>query len=372
MTDPTRWKKVLYRCLFLGFLIGLGIYIWSLYLPFHKPELLALPPAHPATDGSYPELLIRYNPVDSGQTPFHVSFTRNAPSLVHDSPVNQFEMKLSNGEFVLRQTDLFLPGAIPISLTRTYSSFDRGAQAFGLGSSQAYDVCPFGSRFPYTYIDLVFEDVDSIHFERISRGTGYTDAIFEHRDTSSPEFLGARIRWNGDGWDLALPNGSTFIFPEAYNATIVSQGAMTEIRNASGQRVKIMRRSSGDIEDVVSSAGGRADFSYDKSGRIIEAHDNAGNDRRYSYDSDGRLVLVSDTGSILYMFAYDRWDRMTRVLDGKGGDILALTYRSGRVDTVRLGSGQIYRFTYDIDAGKKVTRAVVVGPDGSAKEFSFK
>jgi YD repeat-containing protein len=372
MANPTCWKKVLYRFLFLGFLVGVGIYIWSLYLPFHAPELLPLPPAHPATDGSYPELLIRYDPAVSGSAPFHVSFTRGAPSLVHDSPVNQFEVKLSNGEFVLRQTDLFSPGAIPISLTRTYSSFDRGAQAFGVGGSQAYDVCPFGSRFPYTYIDMVFEDGDSLHFERISKGTGYTDAIYEHRDTSSPEFFGARIRWNGDGWDLTLPKGNMFFFPEAYNAKTVSQGAMTEIHNGSGQRVKIMRRSSGDMEDVVSSGGGRVDFSYDKSGRIIETHDDAGNNRRYSYDSDGRLVLASDTGSILYMFAYDRWDRMTRVLDGKGADILVLTYRSGRVDSVRLGSGEIYRFTYDIDAGKNVTRTVVVCPDGSAREFSFR
>src|SRR5580698_10537233 len=100
MADPTGWKKVLYRLLFLGFLIGLGIYIWSLYLPFHAPALLPLPPANPTSDGSYPELLIRYAPASSGQTPFEASFTTNSPSLMHDSPVNQFEVNLSTGKFV--------------------------------------------------------------------------------------------------------------------------------------------------------------------------------------------------------------------------------------------------------------------------------
>src|SRR5580698_8628091 len=99
MADPTGWKKYLYRFLFLGFLIGLGICIWSLYLPFHAPELLPLPPAKPTSDGSYPELLIRYTPADSGRTPFEVSYARNSPSLAHDSPINQFEVNLTTGKF---------------------------------------------------------------------------------------------------------------------------------------------------------------------------------------------------------------------------------------------------------------------------------
>jgi hypothetical protein len=189
IADPSGWKKYLYRFLFLVFLIGLGVYIWSLYLPFHIPELLLLPAAHPTTDGSYPELLIRYAPAYPGQTPFDVSFARNSPSLVHDSPINQFEVNRSSGKFVVRQTDLFDAGVMPISLTRTYDSFDSKAKAFGVGTNQPYDGCPFGSRYPYTYIDLQLEDGERVHFERISKGTGYADAVYEHRATSSKEFL---------------------------------------------------------------------------------------------------------------------------------------------------------------------------------------
>jgi YD repeat-containing protein len=370
MAEPSGWKKYLFRFLFLVFLAGVGIYIWSLYLPFHAPELLSLPPAHASTDGSYPELLIRYSSPSMGKSPFDVSFTRNSPSLAHASAVNQFEVNLSTGKFIARQTDLFSGGAMPISLTRTYDSYDSNSQSFGIGAMQLYDADPVGSRFPYTYIDLIMEDGEAVHFDRISRGTGYTDAIYEHRTTSSPEFFGARIRWNGDGWDLTLPDGRTYIFPEAYSAKTVGQGAIIEVRNASGQSVKIDRRSNGDMENVISSTGHRIDFSYDNLGRIVEAHDDVGNTRKYSYDSDGRLVLVSDAKSNLYLFAYDQW-LMTRILDGNGNDILSIAYLRGRVAQVRLAGRDIYRFTYDVDSQGRVVRTVVSGPDGTAKEFHF-
>jgi Domain of unknown function (DUF6531) len=372
MADPTGWKKIIYRLLFVGFLIGLGVFIWSLYLPFHAPELLSLPPANPTSDGSYPELLIRYAPADAGHSPFAISFTTNSPTLKHDSPVNQFEVNLSTGKFIVRQTDLFSGGVIPISLTRTYDSFDTTSQSFGIGAMQPYDVAPVGSRFPYTYIDLILDDGDRVHFDRISKGTGYTDAVYEHRATSSKEFFGARIHWYGDGWDLALPDGRTLVFPESYSVHTLSQAATTEIRGASGQRIEVNRSRNGDIENVTSSLGHRIDFSFDDSGRIVGARDDLGNDRQYSYDSDGRLEFASGANSILYEFAYYH-ALMTRIMDGRGNAILGITYHPhGRVAEVQLAGGDVYRFTYDLDSQDNVIRTVVVGPDGSTKEFKFR
>jgi hypothetical protein len=371
MADPAGWKKILYRFLFLGFLVGLGIFIWSLYLPFHAPELLSLPPANPTSDGSYPELLIRYAPAASGKSPFEVSFATNSPTLKHDSPVNQFEVDLCTGKFIARQTDLFSGGAIPISLTRTYDSFDSMSQSFGIGGMQAYDVNPVGSRFPYTYIDLDFEDGEEVHFDRISKGTGYTDAVYEHRATSSKEFFGARIHWYGDGWDLTLPDGRTFVFPEAYSAHTIAQGAVIEIRGASGEKIEVHRSRNGDIKNVISTSGHRIDFSYDYSGRIIEARDDLGNDRRYSYDSDGRLEFASSAKSILCEFAYHH-TLMTSIMDGRGNAILGIAYHGGRAAEVQLAGGDVYRFTYDVDSQNNVVRTVVVSPDGSTKEFKFR
>ncbi|HET9387216.1 MAG TPA: hypothetical protein VFO67_18925 [Gemmatimonadales bacterium] len=34
--------------------------------------------------------------------------------------------------------------------------------------------------FPYTYADLVLRTGSRVHFPRVSAGTGYTDAEYEH------------------------------------------------------------------------------------------------------------------------------------------------------------------------------------------------
>jgi YD repeat-containing protein len=366
-----KWRKYLYRSLFACALLAFGIYIWSLYLPFHAPKLLRLPPANPTSDGSYPELLIRYAPVSSLRTPFEVSYTRSSPSLRHDSPINQFELNLSSGKFIVRQTDLFDGGSMPISLTRTYDSFDSKSRSFGVASSQPFYVCPVGSRYPYTYIDLDLEDGESVHFERISEGTGYTDAVYEHRATSSKEFFGARIRWNGDGWDLSLPGGSTFVFPEAYSAKTLAQGAVTEIRGAAGQHIKVSRSHNGDIKSVISSSGHKIDFSYDDSGRIIEAHDDLGGVRKYSYDPEGNLEFASAATSILFRFAYVH-GFLTRILDGHGREILRISYTGGRVSEMRLADGDLYSVKYDVDSSNHVQRTLVSDPDGKTSEFDFR
>jgi YD repeat-containing protein len=369
--SKSKWREYLYRSLFTCILLAIGLYIYSLYIPLHAPQLLPLPPAHPSSDGSYPELLIRYDSANPGGTPFAVSFTRNSPSLTHDSPVNQFEVNLSTGRFVLRQTDLFEAGAIPISLTRTYTSFEVKARSFGIATGQPYDLFPVGSRSPYTFIDLELEDGSSIHFERISKGEGWTDAIYEHRTTSSKEFLGARIRWHVDEWDLSLPDGRTFVFPEAYSSRTFAQMGIRELRSASGQRINVSRSYNGNIKSVASPSGHRIDFTYDDSARIIEGHDDLGGDRRYSYDSDGRLDSVSDAISTLYQFAYVR-NLMTRIMDGGGKEILGILYDGGRVTKLRLASGDSYDFEYDVDSSNHVIHTRVSSAGGKTSEFDFR
>src|SRR6185437_2903516 len=57
-----------------------------------------------------------------------------APHLTDSAPVERYEVDLRSGWFVLRQTDLFLPDAVPLALTRTYSSWDTGFRSFGVGT----------------------------------------------------------------------------------------------------------------------------------------------------------------------------------------------------------------------------------------------
>ncbi|MFY9683016.1 MAG: DUF6531 domain-containing protein, partial [Candidatus Sulfotelmatobacter sp.] len=171
---------------------------------------------------------------------FKSSVSLVKPTLRHDSPVNEFAVDLHSGMFLLRQTDIFISDVMPLSLTRTYRVWDKNSRAFGAGSNHPYDICPTGTRFPYTYMDLNLEDGRQVYFERISKGTGYADAVFRHDRTSS-EFYAAQIAWNGDGWTLKLQDGRQVIFPEAYNAKNYAQGGPVEIRDGQGHRIQLKR-----------------------------------------------------------------------------------------------------------------------------------
>jgi len=95
---------------------------------------------------------------------------------VHAGVVDQFEVDLRSGAFVLRQSDLYLNDVIEVPLTRSYNSRDWMAKnrvhAFGRNSNHPYDIAPLGSRNPYTYQMIALEDGDFIYFDRISKAQG--------------------------------------------------------------------------------------------------------------------------------------------------------------------------------------------------------
>ena len=106
---------------------------------------------------------------------------------------------LATGLFVMEKTDLAVDDIMPIAITRTYRQDDARSRAFGIGASHPYDMFLVGDTFPYTYTDLILADGSRHHFTRISPGTGFADAVYEHTETQS-RFYKAQIGWNGTGW----------------------------------------------------------------------------------------------------------------------------------------------------------------------------
>jgi hypothetical protein len=382
--NPSRtfWKPPLWKCVIALILVGIAGWLW-----WHKP---VLPPAvqavkikflpysdsPPAWDGSYPYLVI--SPVSGSRLKFNAAISLIKPTVHHDSPVNEFAVDLHTGRFVLRQTDLFVSDVMPLSLTRTYIAWDFHVRAFGVGTNHPYDICPTGTRRPYTYMDLNLEDFYQLHMPRISDGTGYADAVFRHSDTSS-EFYGAQVAWNGNGWTLTFRDGSEFYFPEAYNAKSYAQGAATAMVDAQGNRIQLKRSAVRNLEELISPAGHKITFSYDDLNRITQAQDDAGNVRKYFYDTTGHLETVSDANGVVYRFeyaplmstaGYDRW-LLTGVLDNKRNVIVRNKYQWGRVVEQQLGNGVVYRYQYEL-AGGDVTRCTVTFPTGEREILSFR
>ena len=381
MAKRSFWRPPLWKWTVLLALLATTIVLvrWKPAAHAVKIELLPIADSFPAWDGSYPAVVISMTG-ESGRVSFTTSIPTIKPTVRHDAPVNQFEVALDSGMFKLRQTDIFVADAMPLSLTRTYHVWDDNSRAFGVGGNHPYDICPTGTRFPYTYMDLNLEDGRQIYMPRISKGTRYEDAVFRNGNAGS-EFYDARINWNGNGWTMNFRDGRQFLFPEAYNAKNYAQGAPIEMQDEHGDRVQLKRDQARNLQQLISPSGHTITFKYDDAGRIIEAQDDAGTLRRYTYDFGGHMRAVQDATHVLYRFEYERvggqqrgYDPflMTAVLDGEGKVLLNNSYRDGsHVSAQRLASGELYRYDYIFDSMHRVMATIVTLPSGQARQFSF-
>jgi len=372
---PPGWKWVV---VFL-------LLVCSAVLFFRKPvsrpvrvELLPFTDSPPAWNGSYPYVVISPADGGSGRVRFRSSISFLAPTLRHETPVNEFRVDLHSGRFSLNQTDLFVPDVMPLSLTRTYVAWDPHVKAFGIGTNHPYDICPTGSRFPYTYMDLNLEDGHTVHMPRISKGTGYADAVFRHGATSS-EFYGAQVAWNGNGWTLKLRDGHQVFFPESYSAKNCAQGAPVAVQDAEAHRIELRRDNLRNLQQLISPSGYMIDFKYDDQSRVVQATDNSGRTRKYTY-SYGHLESLSDGVHTLYEFEYQillkaaGYDSylMTSIKDGNGKELLRNWYSDGgRVSMQRVGDGEVYRYDYLFDKRGAIVETMVTLPGGKEKRFFF-
>jgi YD repeat-containing protein len=227
---------------------------------------------------------------------------------------------------------------------------------------------PVGSRQPYTYVNVVLCDGSYLHYDRISKGTGYADALYEHRQTATP-FLRSRFGWNGNGWDLKLRDGFTLVFPESYYAKRPVDGALIELRDSKGQVTKMERDRRRNLMRITSPEGRFIMFEYDSADRIIKAVDDEKQEVRYLYDVGGRLVQVEGPRSVT-RYAYEHTYLM--LIEENGRRLVDFHYdEKGRMGRISLADRQSYRFRYEYDPRDRdqVLRSFVTGPDGSVSKF---
>src|SRR4030095_7681600 len=114
---------------------------------------------------------------------------------------------LSPGIFVHRKTDLYVDGAIPIALTRTYRSGDSGPRPFGIGSSHPYQIF-LSATAPYQEASLILADGSTIRYVRTRPGTDVLGAVFEHVGTPTA-FYGSTLTAAAP-WRLATTEGAVY------------------------------------------------------------------------------------------------------------------------------------------------------------------
>jgi len=286
-----------------------------------------------------------------------------------------FELSMG-GLFTPVKTDLYVPGALPLAFTRSYAPQDTAwARSYRIFLPHVYDPYLTGSRFPYTYLDWRLPDGWSIRYGRISPGTGYADAIYEH-SWPTPVFKGSRIGWNGWGWDLSLEDGTTYLSPEAYNSTRPQQGSLVGIFDKDGNEIRLSRRANGDLAEIKAADGRWIRLGYDKKGRTTKVEGSSGDAVQYDYDSDDRLELVRHSSGQTEKYRYDSSNRIVRVDDFPAGTNVEIKYGSdGAIERIT-GIEGTFNFQYHrdklpnsghvdiIDSRRRVTRVGIQTIDG--------
>jgi len=320
----------------------------------------------PTLDGTHPCMLTTLSSGDEKPT-----LTRCATPTIHRGSVDEFEVDLRYGAFKTRQTDLEVRDVFDVPLTRTYVAQDwvggNRVQEFGRNTNHAYDIAPLGTTNPYTEMELTLEDGDLLYFKRVSQGTGYGNAVYQHTETST-QFYKSTINWNGNGWTLQLADGEVMLFPESYRAKTLARGAATEIWDAERNRLELKRDRHGNLMVILTPHGNWVKFSYDGQSRIVRAEDDSGNWAKYAYNAEGMLTDVVHSSGQTRHYNYSG-TLMTAVLDGQGHVLVRNTYQGNVLASQVYSNGDSNRYQYVWSANKRyVIKVTVTMPDGSMRE----
>lgn len=293
-------------------------------------------------------------------------------------PVN-----LGTGLLVVEKMDFILPDTIPISLKRTYRQNDTRSRPFGIGATHPYEILLLGTINPYTYQDLILPDGRRIRFDRISTGTGFSDAVYENLTVPGP-FYKARINHTGNGpmpWQLRLKDGTIMLFPDSMTATEPRFAGLQRVQDRHGNVLNISRDGNARLNKITTAHNRWLEFTYDTNNRIIQAKDNIGRTVDYTYDAGGRLWKVKDANNGITEYTYDSSHRMLTIKDPRGIVYLTNEYdpTSGRVikqtlpdDTpANSADNPTYVFAYTTDSGGRIVQTDVTDPRGYKRRVTF-
>lgn len=294
------------------------------------------------------------------------------------------------GEVLLTQTDVELPGALPLLLQRTHISTYRAGRLFGTSWASTLD-------------QHLEPDSEGVHvLPDDATVLKYPQAVLpniEFRPVEGPQR--PLVLTSGGGYELTDPHsGRTLHFPAPGEEHGWSRLPLVAISDRNGDRVELLYedqvlvevRHSGGYRIAVDSAAldpaarhpagpdsagppggsggpaerritalrlltGEADdppggvtlvrYGYDERGHLAEVTDSSGRPLRFTYDDEGRLTGWVDRNGFWYRYEYDGEGRAVRAT-GKDGYLSAtLSHDPGNRTTVvtdALGHATTYRY----------------------------
>jgi RHS repeat-associated protein len=277
---------------------------------------------------------------------------------------------LSTGQFIYSKTDMSLPDVVPINLTRTYIANDSLSRAFGIGTTQSYDIFMVGDTFPYTYQELILPNGSRVRFDRISAGTSWTDAVYIST-SPDPLFYGAILHFNSnDTWSVTRKDGTVYVFPDSFAQSKSQCQAVIQIVDRYGNKVKLDRTNC-NLTQITSPNGRYIQLQYDSSGRVTTATDNIGRTVTYTYDPVGRLATVTDLNGGVTTYTYTDQNELATITDARGITFLTNQYdANGRVTQQTQADGSTYLFSWTLSGNAAQTHYYENGTVTSGTLFS--
>ncbi len=314
--------------------------------------------------------------------------------------------QLKIGQFSLAFQDIAIPvSGIPITVTRSYNSFNKTSGDFGIGWDMVLgsgirlqvtrplgydwsvepDVCVVWNatgecqlwdyklvtnnipkvlvtyadgqqdRFEFSpyFSETGDEDIDPEHWKERFIPLGNTTATLESQD--GPELYVP----GGTGDKLLVPGDFDIFNPDLYRLT-TKDGTTFLISVTDGLR-KITDRNGNSLifnSDGISHSSGLAiGVVRDGQGRIVEITDPMGNFVFYEYDERGDLVGFTNQEDELTQFGYDAEHNLNSITDPRNIEILQVAYdENGRMIGSVDGLGQSNSVEHDINNVREIIR----------------
>ncbi|MFI1713700.1 putative T7SS-secreted protein [Streptomyces litmocidini] len=319
---------------------------------------------------------------------------------------------MATGRMVLPQTDITLPAALPLVLTRTFESSYRAGRWFGPSWASTLDQ---RLEIDAEGVVLLCEDTSLLAYPHPAPGVPVLPTHGSRRWTLDRDgdtytvtdpATGRVLHFTPHADDVALlsqvddRNGNRITFeydeegapvsvvhPGGYHLRLTTDGSRITALHLGEQEILSYGYTDGHLTSVTNSSGRPLRFEYDEQGRMTSWTDT--NDSRYEYVYDAEHRCVSQSGRDGVMAARYTWDDgLTTFTDALGRttryevdarsqivgetDPTGTTTRYERDARGRLLSltdplGAVTRFSYD-DEGRLVS---AVRPDGRATTAEY-
>jgi YD repeat-containing protein len=279
---------------------------------------------------------------------------------------------LSTGHYVREDEDLVVRGTPALILRRAYLSEYRVSKEFGVGAMNGGEWYLIGDSARFQSASLIRGTDSRVDFTRISPGTSFWNAMYEHQGTVG-DWQGARLGWTGTNWALRKRDSTLAVFQGCGS---VGSCSILEARDADGHVVTYRRDDRGRLARM--EAGRRwIAFDYDSMNRITRAYDSTPHEVRYEYDAAGRLSRVVGHDGAVRRYTYTPRDQMATIVE-PGTDIeniydaagLCIRQVNGFPDN-EAAEPYIFDFTYRIE-NRAVVQTDTKRSDGTWTTYAFK